>query len=160
MGEAQPTASIAELIAEIKPGLPLFLFVLEDQLVLGPFAAGSHGALNIEPGAWHGRLPAQVRVRDWDATSLRSLPLAALVASSTILEYYGSSNHNPKFDLGHKQVRSLNALLLERGDATAGASIATPGAPAPGQRAGSQRLRPPLNITQAPRGGSGGGVVL
>lgn len=47
---------------EIKPGDLGFLLNVERDELLGPFRAKSEAQLHIEPDAWKGRFPAQVRV--------------------------------------------------------------------------------------------------
>ena len=48
----------------VKKGDTLFLYNVETDALFGPFVAESDGKLNIEPDAWEGGFPAQVRV-DW-----------------------------------------------------------------------------------------------
>ena len=56
-------------VKEIKRGDALFLYNIDTDVLFGPFEAESDGGLNIEPDAWGGRFPAQVRV-GWEAISL------------------------------------------------------------------------------------------
>lgn len=51
-----------EGVLAIKKGDPLFLLNLDTDVLYGTFAAGSAGKKDIEPAAWAGRYPYQVRV--------------------------------------------------------------------------------------------------
>lgn len=51
-----------EGVLAIKKGDPLFLLNLDTDVLRGTFTAGSDGKKDIEPGAWAGRYPYQVKV--------------------------------------------------------------------------------------------------
>ena len=51
------------IVSEITVGTPLFLFNYNSQSLFGLFHAASKGGENIDPDAWGGRFPAQVRFR-------------------------------------------------------------------------------------------------
>jgi len=56
-------------VKEIKRGDALFLHNIDTDVLFRPFEAEGDGGLNIEPDAWGGCFPAQVRV-GWEAISL------------------------------------------------------------------------------------------
>jgi hypothetical protein len=56
-------------IKDVKKGDILFLYNVQTDVLFGPFTAESDGKRDIEPDAWGGRFPAQVRV-GWKAISM------------------------------------------------------------------------------------------
>lgn len=56
------TASFRDLVKDVKRGDTLFLYNIESDVLFGPFTAASDGMPDLEPTAWRGRFPAQVRV--------------------------------------------------------------------------------------------------
>lgn len=52
-----------DLIRRLKPGDIGFLFNLDTNTLIGPFEAASEPGLNLEPEAWKGKYPAQIRVK-------------------------------------------------------------------------------------------------
>jgi hypothetical protein len=55
----------SEEVKKVDVGDTCFLYNIETDVLYGPFKAKSRGELNIEPEAWSGRFPAQVKV-DWE----------------------------------------------------------------------------------------------
>jgi hypothetical protein len=51
-----------EKVEKVQEGDICFLYNLDTDTLFGPFEARSKGQLNIEPEAWGGRFPAQVKV--------------------------------------------------------------------------------------------------
>ena len=56
------SAKMWESVERVKEGDICFLYNLDTDTLFGPFEARSSGQMNIEPEAWGGRFPAQVRV--------------------------------------------------------------------------------------------------
>jgi hypothetical protein len=63
------TKKLWDEIKDVKRGDTLFLYNVDTDVLFGPFTAESDGKLDIEPDAWGGRFPAQVRV-GWKAISM------------------------------------------------------------------------------------------
>lgn len=57
------TMDLWKEVKNVRRGDILFLYNLETDILYGPFVAKSDGGLNIEPDAWSGKFPAQVRVK-------------------------------------------------------------------------------------------------
>jgi len=56
-------------VKEVKKGDTFFLYNVDTDVLFGPFVAEYDGRLNLEPDAWNGSFPAQVRVK-WETLSL------------------------------------------------------------------------------------------
>lgn len=63
------TAKFWDEIKEIRRGDTLFLYNVDMDVLFGPFVAESDGGWRLEPDAWGGRFPAQVKV-GWETISL------------------------------------------------------------------------------------------
>ena len=63
------TVKFLDEIRKIKRGDTLFLYNVNTDVLFGPFVAESNGGLNLEPDAWGGHFPAQVKV-GWETISL------------------------------------------------------------------------------------------
>ena len=98
-----------EIVATIKPGLKLFLYDYDAKLLYGIYKATSAGGMKLEPTAFGGSYPAQVRFdvhRDCFPLSERSLRQAVMGQCS---------GDKSKFDteLTTKQVKDLTFLFQQ-----------------------------------------------
>ncbi|KAK9678084.1 hypothetical protein RND81_11G186900 [Saponaria officinalis] len=96
-------ASMIAVVEKIKPNTKLFLYDFEVKLLYGLYVADSVGKLALEPSAFQGRFPAQVKFSI--AKDCLPLPVAAF---KDAIGYNGSKF---KQDLSNEQVNKLVSLF-------------------------------------------------
>jgi hypothetical protein len=95
------TKSFWAEVKKVKEGDILFLYNLDTDVLFGPFIAEGGGKLNIEPDAWGGKFPSQVRV-NWKM-------LSAISDASKIFPFI----RDKRLNLDSMEGRQIMDLLTE-----------------------------------------------
>ncbi|KAK4375490.1 hypothetical protein RND71_006167 [Anisodus tanguticus] len=109
-----------EIVEKIKPGTKLFLFDVELKLLYGVYEATSTGKMDLEPHAFGGKFPAQVKFQIFK----ECLPLQECSFRHAIKDNYHGRNFEPELN-GH-QVRNLLSLFRPLTASATAAAVSRP----------------------------------
>lgn len=102
-------ANRKDAVSRIKPGTPLFLYNYDLRVLYGIFEARSHGGWRLEPDAWGGDFPSQIRVRGVGKLQHRGECLISSIFSKAIRENFFTETKFT-YALTARQVRRLEEL--------------------------------------------------
>ncbi|KAL9249647.1 DCD domain-containing protein [Drosera capensis] len=99
------SAGKMDVLQKIKPGATLFLFDVDKKLLYGLYKAASAGEMNLEPHAFDGKFPAQVRFE----ISRDCFPLPESSFKSAIRANYNGQKFSQ--ELSNRQIKALRFLF-------------------------------------------------
>ncbi|ONK65702.1 uncharacterized protein A4U43_C06F60 [Asparagus officinalis] len=96
-----------DTVVKIKPGFKLFLYDFDAKLLYGIYEATSAGGVKLEPAAFGGSYPAQVRFK----VHMECVPISEVTFKKAIMGNSGGDKIKFDSELTTKQVKKLTSLF-------------------------------------------------
>lgn len=104
-------AKHASWVKTIKKGDPVFLYNVDSNLLSGVYIAATDGGENLDPGAWKGGFPYQVKIEP--IKDITYLPKSLIESFVKFYFVYGKSHPEPRLDV--YTVNKLKEIFLSDG---------------------------------------------